>query len=108
VSHEVALGILTHMNRAREIGLQYLRGALPYPDLLQRSRIRRRAGRLITCKRWPGADATGTDAAQPALTALAGSQVRGAVQRQSGDVGHSAEAGQQDPVKHSGLARGRQ
>jgi hypothetical protein len=49
---------------------RYLRGALPYPDLLQRSRIRRMAGRLITCKRWPGADATGMDAAQLALLRL--------------------------------------
>jgi len=70
VSHEVTPGILTHMTGAREIGLQYMRGALPYPDLLRRGRIRRRAGRLITCKRWPGADATGTDAAQLALLRL--------------------------------------
>ena len=70
MSHEVALGILTHMNRAREIVWQYLRGALPYPDLLRRSRMRRRAGRLITCKRWLGADATGTDATQLALLRL--------------------------------------
>jgi hypothetical protein len=70
VNPEVAPGILNHMNGAREIVWQYLRGALPYPDLLRRSRIRRGAGRLITCKRWPGADATGTDAAQLALLRL--------------------------------------
>ena len=58
------------MNGAREIVRQYLRGALPYPDLLRRSRIRRGAGRLITCKRWPSADATGADAAQLALLHL--------------------------------------
>jgi hypothetical protein len=49
---------------------RYLRGALPYPDLLPRIRVRRGAGRLITCKRWPGADATGMDAAQLALLRL--------------------------------------
>jgi hypothetical protein len=58
------------MNGAREVVWRYLRGALPYPDLLHRSRIRRRAGRLITCKRWPGADATGMEAAQLALLRL--------------------------------------
>jgi hypothetical protein len=70
VNHEVAPGILNHMNGAREMVWQYVRGALPYPDLLRRSRMRRGAGRLITCKRWPGADATGTDAAQLALLRL--------------------------------------
>jgi len=58
------------MNGAREIVWRYVRGALPYPDLLPRSRIRRGAGRLITCKRWPGSDATGMDAAQLALLRL--------------------------------------
>jgi hypothetical protein len=58
------------MNGAREIVWLYLRGALPYPDLLRRARMRRRAGRLITCKQWPGDDATGMDAAQLALLRL--------------------------------------
>jgi hypothetical protein len=58
------------MNGRREIVWQYLRGALPYPDLLRRGRIRRRASKLITCKRWPGDDATGADAAQLALLRL--------------------------------------
>jgi hypothetical protein len=58
------------MNGAREVVWRYLRGAMPYPDLLRRGRIRRGAGRLITCKRWPGAGATGMDAAQLALLRL--------------------------------------
>ena len=33
MKHEVAPGILTHMNGAREIGLQYLRGALLIPAM---------------------------------------------------------------------------
>lgn len=69
-NHEVRPGILNHMNGAREIVWRYLRGALPHPDLLLRSRIRRGAGGLITCERWPGADATGMDAAQLALLRL--------------------------------------
>jgi hypothetical protein len=58
------------MNGAREIVWRYLRGALPYPDLLRRSRMRRGAGRLITSKRWPADEATGMDAAQLALLRL--------------------------------------
>jgi hypothetical protein len=63
-------GILDDMNGARDIVWRYLRGALPYPDLLRRSRMRRAARRLITCKQWPGNDATGMDAAQLALLRL--------------------------------------
>jgi hypothetical protein len=63
-------GILDDMNGAREVVWRYLRGTLPYPDLLRRSRMRRAARRLITSKRWPGNDATGMDAAQLALLRL--------------------------------------
>ena len=41
-----------------------------------------------------------------ALTALAGSRASGPWLRRSLDAGHSGEADQQDPVKHSGLAGG--
>lgn len=58
------------MNGAREIVWQYLRGCLPYPDLLRRGRVRRGAGKLVTCKQWPGDQATGMDAAQLALLRL--------------------------------------
>jgi hypothetical protein len=58
------------MNGAREVAWHYLRGVLPYPDLLRRGRVRRAARRLITCKQWPGDDATGMDAAQLALLRL--------------------------------------
>lgn len=58
------------MNGEREIVWQYLRGALPYPDLRRRGRMRRAAGRLVTCKHWPGDHATGIDAAQLALLRL--------------------------------------
>jgi hypothetical protein len=95
VNHEVAPGILNHMNGAREIVWQYLRGTLPYPDVLRRSRIRRRAGRLITCKRWPGADATGADAAQLALLRLLYLQQltrSAAVERRSEDAALLARA----------------
>jgi hypothetical protein len=47
-----------------------VRGLLPYPDLPRRIRMRRQAFKLITCKRWPGEDATGDDAAQLALLRL--------------------------------------
>ena len=60
-------GILDDMNGARKVVWRYLRGKLPYPDLPRRSRTRRRAVKLITCKQWPGEDATGMDAAQLAL-----------------------------------------
>jgi hypothetical protein len=49
---------------------QFLRGVLPYPDGRRRWRIRRAAQRLVTCERWPGDAATGTDAAQLALLRL--------------------------------------
>jgi hypothetical protein len=58
------------MNAVAAVSRQYLRGVLPYPDLLRRRRIRRAALRLVTCEEWPGADATGTDAAQLALLRL--------------------------------------
>jgi hypothetical protein len=47
-----------------------VRGLLPYPDLRRRISTRRSAFNLITCKRWPGDDATGDDAAQLALLRL--------------------------------------
>jgi len=49
---------------------RFLRGALPYPDLLRRGRTRRKALRLIISKQWPGHDATGMDGAQLALLRL--------------------------------------
>jgi hypothetical protein len=49
---------------------QLLRGVLPYPDLRRRWRINRRAHKLVTCRQWPGDDATGMDAAQLALLRL--------------------------------------
>ena len=47
-----------------------VRGLLPYPDIPRRIRMRRTAFKLVTCRRWPGDDATGTDAAQLALLRL--------------------------------------
>jgi hypothetical protein len=47
-----------------------LRCVLPYPDLLRRLRVRRKAFRLISCEPWPGDDAAGSDAAQLALLRL--------------------------------------
>jgi len=44
-----------------------LRCVLPYPDIARRTRVRRAARRLVTCKPWPGDDADGADAAQLAL-----------------------------------------
>jgi len=52
------------------VSWQLLRGVLPYPDLLRRWRVNRRAHKLITCRYWPGDDATGMDAAQLALLRL--------------------------------------
>lgn len=49
---------------------QLLRGVLPYPDLWRRWRVNRRAHKLITCRQWPGDEATGMDAAQLALLRL--------------------------------------
>jgi hypothetical protein len=52
------------------VSWQLLRGVLPYPALLRRWRVNHRAHKLITCRHWPGADATGMDAAQLALLRL--------------------------------------
>lgn len=52
------------------VSWQLLRGVLPYPDLWRRWRVNRRAHKLITCRLWPGDDATGMDAAQLALLRL--------------------------------------
>jgi hypothetical protein len=52
------------------VSWQLLRGVLPYPDLWRRWRVNRRAHKLITCRHWPGDDATGMDAAQLALLRL--------------------------------------
>lgn len=49
---------------------QLLRGVLPYPDLRRRWRINRRVHKLVTCRQWPGDEATGMDAAQLALLRL--------------------------------------
>jgi len=58
------------MNGVLAVSWQLLRGVLPYPDLWRRWRVNRRAHKLITCRLWPGADATGMDAAQLALLRL--------------------------------------
>jgi hypothetical protein len=47
-----------------------VRGVLPYPDLQRRIRMRRAGFSLVTCKRWPGDNATGEEAAQLALLRL--------------------------------------
>jgi hypothetical protein len=52
------------------VSWQLLRGVLPYPDLWRRWRVDRRAHKLITCRLWPGDEATGMDAAQLALLRL--------------------------------------
>jgi hypothetical protein len=62
--------MLEGMSTTLATSRQFLQGLLPYPDLLRRRRVRRRAFKLITCKRWPGADATGMEAAQLALLRL--------------------------------------
>ena len=54
----------------RQIAQSALNGVLPYPDLPRRIRVRRRAFKFVTCKRWPGDAATGDDAAQLALLRL--------------------------------------
>jgi hypothetical protein len=59
------------MNAVLVVSRQFLRGTLPYPDLLRRWRIRRAALKLVTCSEWPGELATGMDAAQLALLRLA-------------------------------------
>jgi hypothetical protein len=58
------------MNTALTTSRQFLQGMMPYPDLLRRRRVRRRARKLVTCKHWPGDDATGMDAGQLALLRL--------------------------------------
>lgn len=58
------------MGTALVTSRQFLQGLLPYPDLLRRRRVRRRALRLVTCKHWPGENATGMEAAQLALLRL--------------------------------------
>jgi hypothetical protein len=70
VTTQGGLGILDDMNGALAVARQFLRGALPYPDVLRRGRARRKAFRLIISKQWPGPDATGMDGAQLALLRL--------------------------------------
>jgi hypothetical protein len=55
------------MNAVLGVSWQLMRAVLPYPDLWRRWRVNRRAHKLITCRLWPGDDATGMDAAQLAL-----------------------------------------
>jgi hypothetical protein len=62
--------MLEGMSTALATSRQLLQGTLPYPDLLRRRRVRRKARRLVTCKHWPGDDATGMEAAQLALLRL--------------------------------------
>jgi hypothetical protein len=62
--------MLEGMNTALTTSRQFLQGTLPYPDLLRRRRVRRKARKLVTCKHWPGDDATGMEAAQLALLRL--------------------------------------
>lgn len=72
-----------------------VRGLLPYPDLRRRIRMRRAGFSLVTCKRWPGDDATGEEAAQLALLRLLWLQrlVRRAVRaRRSEEAAHLARS----------------
>jgi hypothetical protein len=62
--------MLEGMSTALGTSRQLLQGTLPYPDLLRRRRVRRKARRLVTCKHWPGDDATGMEAAELALLRL--------------------------------------
>lgn len=75
------------MNATLASSRQFLLGVLPYPDLRRRRRIRRKALRLVTCKNWPGGQATGMDAAQIALLRLLWLQelIRDAVTQGRGD-----------------------
>jgi hypothetical protein len=65
-------------SRAERLGLdiaalfarQFRNAVLPYPDVLRRLRIRRKAASLVTCRKWPGDDATGAQAAQLAMLRL--------------------------------------
>jgi hypothetical protein len=58
------------MSAVLAVSWQLLRAVLPYPDLWRRWRVSHRSHKLITCRRWPGDDATGMDAAQLALLRL--------------------------------------
>jgi hypothetical protein len=58
------------MGTGKAMSRQFLLGVLPYPDLIRRGHVRRKALRLVTCKHWPGEDATGMEAAQLALLRL--------------------------------------
>jgi len=73
----------------------FVRGLLPYPDLRRRMRMRRAGFGLVTCKRWPGDNATGEEAAQLALLRLLWLQrlVRRAVKARRGEeAAHLARA----------------
>jgi hypothetical protein len=48
----------------------FVLGVLPVPDLIDRCRVRRKAGSLIAGRRWPGMAATGRDAAELAVLRL--------------------------------------
>ncbi len=62
--------MLESMNTALATSRQFFQGTVPYPDVLRRRRVRRKARKLVTCKHWPGDDATGMEAAQLALLRL--------------------------------------
>jgi hypothetical protein len=51
----------------REMAIQIVKGVLPYPDVLQRWRVRRQARGLIRFAPWPGNDATPLHLAQLCL-----------------------------------------
>jgi hypothetical protein len=76
----VASAMLASMDRSVEAGKPESAGGgmlkvvrtlalsfLPYPDPPRRVRVRRAAAALVTCKKWPGDDATGAETAQLAL-----------------------------------------
>jgi hypothetical protein len=75
------------LSDATKLAWAGVRGLLPYPDLLRRIRMRRAAFKLVTCRKWPGDDATGVDAAQLALLRLLWLQrrVRRAVRSRRGE-----------------------
>ncbi len=58
------------MDTALATSRKFLQGALPYPDVLRRRRVRHKARKLVTSTQWPGDDATGMEAAQLALLRL--------------------------------------
>jgi hypothetical protein len=62
--------MLEGMDTAFATSRKFLQGTLPYPDVLRRRRIKHKARKLVTCRRWPGDDATGMEAAQLALLRL--------------------------------------